>query len=388
MADAKGAWSFIAGEKGSTRVRAFDRGGRGLYLEWRERTGATSKRVRQALGHSDRERAKGEAEALALAFRRHERAPRAPVTLGALFAGYLTEVTPGKRQTSREHDTRCAEMFCRIFGADRKPSTLSRREWDRFISDRRAGRVAPKGVRLGKPVGARVIAYDLAALRAVLNWATMVGDGEGGMLLDRNPLKNLALPRNESPARRVITAEQYAALRAAAARFRNPRIAVFLTLAHETGHRAASIRQLRWSDIDLERRVVCWRAEADKIRHEHTTPLTDEAVAVLRAEQARAATIGDAWVFPSARGEGPLTKDAAMHYWGRLAAAAGLPAGERYGWHCCRRKFATELKQTNLKDLCALGGWKAAATLLTCYVAPDEGTQREALEKRRELRSG
>ena len=46
---------------------------RAELAEWRERTGGTTKRVRQALSHSDRERAK-------------------------------------------------AEMFCRIFGADRKPS--------------------------------------------------------------------------------------------------------------------------------------------------------------------------------------------------------------------------------------------------------------------------
>jgi hypothetical protein len=100
--------------------------------------------------------------------------------------------------------------------------------------------------------------------------------------------------------------------------------------------------------------LVTWRAETDKIGYEHTTP---------------------------------LTRDAAMHYWKRLAAGAGLPTGARYGWHSCRRKFATELKQTNLKDLRALGGWKGAATLLTCYVTPDEGTQGEALAQRRELRS-
>ena len=35
MADAKG-WSFIAGEKGATRVRAYDRGARGIFLEWWE----------------------------------------------------------------------------------------------------------------------------------------------------------------------------------------------------------------------------------------------------------------------------------------------------------------------------------------------------------------
>ena len=32
-----------------------------------------------------------------------------------------------------------------------------------------------------------------------------------------------------------------------------------------------------------------------------------------------------------------------------------------YGWHSCRRKFATELKQTNLKDLCELGWVEGAA---------------------------
>ena len=77
-----------------------------------------------------------------------------------------------------------------------------------------------------------------------------------------------------------------------------------------------------------------------------------------------------------------------MHYWKRLAVRAGLPSGARYGWHSVRRQFASELKQTNLKDLCELGGWKGAATLLTCYIAPDPATQREALEKRRVIRSG
>ena len=68
MADAKG-WSFIAGEKGATRVRAYDRGARGIFLEWWDQ-GPPRKRVRQACGHRDRERAKAQTEALALAFRR------------------------------------------------------------------------------------------------------------------------------------------------------------------------------------------------------------------------------------------------------------------------------------------------------------------------------
>jgi integrase len=166
----------------------------------------------------------------------------------------------------------------------------------------------------------------------------------------------------------------------------SPRIDLFLVLAHETGHRAASIRKLRWSDVDLERKTVLWRGEYDKIGYQHVTPLTDEAVAVLAKERSRAKAIGDAWVFPSLRKPGQcLSGDAAYHLWKRLAARAGLPKGERMGWHSLRRKFATELKATPLKDLCALGGWKEPTTLLTCYIRPDEATQRQALAQRRSL---
>ncbi len=57
------------------------------------------------------------------------------------------------------------------------------------------------------------------------------------------------------------------------------------------------------------------------------------------------------------------------------------------GWHSLRRKFATELKHTPLKDLCYLGGWKEPQTILKCYQRPDESTMREALEVRKPLKA-
>ena len=56
------------------------------------------------------------------------------------------------------------------------------------------------------------------------------------------------------------------------------------------------------------------------------------------------------------------------------------------GWHSLRRKFATELKEKPLKDLCALGGWKNPHTILLCYQREDEETMREALATRKALR--
>ncbi len=50
-----------------------------------------------------------------------------------------------------------------------------------------------------------------------------------------------------------------------------------------------------------------------------------------------------------------------------------------------RRKFATDLKDVPLPDLCALGGWKDAKTILQCYQAPDPDTMRSALANRRPI---
>ena len=62
---------------------------------------------------------------------------------------------------------------------------------------------------------------------------------------------------------------------------------------------------------------------------------------------------------------------------------AGLEAVPGLRWHSLRRKFATDLKDVPLPDLCELGGWKTSHTILECYQQPDSGTQRRSLEQRR-----
>jgi integrase len=113
--------------------------------------------------------------------------------------------------------------------------------------------------------------------------------------------------------------------------------------------------------------------------------LTAEAVAMLSRVRTQQGAIGDAWVFPALRGDRTkaMSANAAMNLFKQLAAAAGIPAGERYGWHSLRRKFASELRHVSLKELTDLGGWKSPATVLTCYVQSDEHAQREALADRR-----
>lgn len=379
--ETRGAWSYIAGAKGENRVRVYERTGKGrraaLWIDYRDEAGA---RHRQPLSVDTRDAAKLKADEVAASFRRDGARRPVELTLGSLIDTYAREVTPTKAAVTQGHDCRACELFLRFLGAQRRPETLSRREWDAYIKARRSGRLRPpKAVQ--RTAGWRVVEQDLRLMNAILNWATQYGDGRGGFLLERNPFRGLAVPKEESPRRALLTADQYEAIRGAAAGIA-PRLECFVLLAWHTGHRAASLRQLRWSDVDLEGARVHFRGELDKIGLDHWNPLHPLAVAILRRERARAPAIGDAWIFPAARdATQSLSRDAVANLWKRLATKAGIPTGERYGWHSCRRAFANRLRRAPLRDLQDLGGWKTSATLLTVYLRADEGAQREALEQ-------
>lgn len=107
-----------------------------------------------------------------------------------------------------------------------------------------------------------------------------------------------------------------------------------------------------------------------------------ELVAFLKREQARTATIGEAWVFPQADPSRPMAREYVVKkLWPALRRAAEIPAGERYGWHSFRRAFANALRDVPLRELKDLGGWKSQGTVVSVYLRPDETAQRVALSK-------
>jgi len=379
----RGEWSYSAGEWGVNRVRAFNRGSKGLYLEWYAGSpGAERKRERLALGHRDPERAKEQADALAAKLRTCSPTQLKGPTLEAVLQPYLREVSANKGLGKQKHDERAAEMFLRFFGAEFDVRRFTIRDRDRFVTERRAGRIAPAGVTKLRTVRDRVIRYDWAFLAAAVRWAYRA------RIIESNPLDGLTVADEKNPRSPALTREQYEALRQVAPEV-HPLFPLLLVLAFETGHRGNAIRQLRWSDVSLDRRVIRWRASSDKLGFEHETPLSESAhAALLRAWRERS-SLEDGWVFPSERDPAkPWPREAITRCWRRTALRAKLPTGQRLGLHAMRRTFATELKdEVNLKDLAALGGWKSTTTLLRCYIKPDEQTQRAALAKRRELRA-
>jgi len=355
----------------------------GLFqMEWRE----NGRRLTRSLGHRDWARAKRQADEFAAGFgpdlNGEAEAEPEPLKLGELFDIYGEEVTPTKGWKSRGYDRAAMRMFLRFFGRNRDPATLSQRDWDRFIRERRAGRIGPSG----KPVSDRMVEYDLKFLIAVLNWAARSRDDRGRLLLDRNPLKGLRKPTEKNPNRVVLTEEEYRALLEVSGRV-DWRFHLALILAHETGHRIGAICKLRWCDIDFKGGTILWRAEHDKSGHEHVTPVTDEALDAL--EEARRKNPGprEAPVLPAPKSPSNcMGSGLAQGWWVRAERLAGLEPKPGRGWHSLRRKFASDLMDQPLKVLCELGGWKTAKTVLQCYQKADEGQLRKALEARRRSR--
>ncbi len=375
--------SYGAGEWGRNRVRVFPDPKTGLYqIEWRE----NGRRLTRSLKHRDWSRAKRQADEVAAGFAVHEpngKSEPEPLTLGTLFEIYGEEVTPTKGGCSQKYDRVALEMFLRFFGKDRRPETLSQRDWDRFIRARRAGRVGPSG----EPVSDRTVERDLRFLLAVLNWAARSRNEAGGLLLDSNPLKGLRVPREKNPTRVVLSPVEYEALLRVSQQV-DWRFHVALVLAHETGHRIGAIRQLRWSDVDMGVGVIRWRAEHEKSGFEHRTPVTDEALGVLEEARKENRRIGGATVLPAPRDPARSVGHALVHdWWKRAETLAGLERKRGRGWHSLRRKFASDLMDQPLKVLCELGGWRTAQTVLQCYQRPDEDRLKKALDERRRVHS-
>lgn len=382
------SWSWTTGEKGKNRVRVFDRGSRGIFLDTfvRDPLSGTATRKRISLGRVDRGFAKRKAEELAASLRMSGRSQAPALTVGALFDNYETHVTPSKGMSTQKHDRRALELFRRYFGAHRPVENLDRRDWDGFIRDRRAGRLRPAGIEEPKVVKNRAVEQDLRLLLAVFNWAMVVRDTDGKPLLATNPFAGFTVPHEENPRRPILTHDEFEQLLIAAP-IVSPTMETLLVVANATGHRINSIRLLRWSDIDFQTNAVRWRGEQDKIGHEHTTPMVEAARRALLKHRLRS-SVSDAgsWVFPAPSNPGqPLSRHLTRDWWERTEAEAGIARVPGRGWHSLRRKFATELKGASLKDLCALGGWKDHNTILKCYQQPDPTAMRLALENRATL---
>lgn len=162
--------------------------------------------------------------------------------------------------------------------------------------------------------------------------------------IDHAPTFRTYLKRGSNKRVRWISPEQVQTLLKELPR--HTRVAVLLTLA--TGLRMGNVLAIRWSDINLENRVIY--IERTKNDDPLTTPLNDMALAILDALRGE----HPEYVI-SYKGE-PL-KRVNTRAWRNALARAGI---ENFRWHDLRHTWASWLRQQGVPTwaLQQLGGWR------------------------------
>ena len=189
-----------------------------LQIRWWDK--ATRKTRWRSLGHADRERAVREAKQLASDLLGMYAAAAPPVapgrgTLRQVFARFERDAVPHVRALQAREDRRRLAIWTAFLGPDAELGEVDPTTFDRFIRERRAGKLQVPDHTLKPTPSNRAIAADLEFLRRVCNWARLVRVA-GVPLLERNPLHGYRVPTNPSPKRPLATYDRYLAVRAKA----------------------------------------------------------------------------------------------------------------------------------------------------------------------------
>jgi len=213
-------------------------------------------------------------------------------TLGDLMRRYRDGVTPHKRSAETEHLRMGKMLTAPVFSLSLSRLTTS-------------ALAAYRDARLGA-VKAGTLLRELSLIRRVL----VVAAQEWGVAVDTTVIDRLAKPRLNNARDTRLEPGDLQKLEAAFEGTRNPLIRPLVLFAIETAMRRGELLNLRWRDINVNRRTAFIpKTKTDRPR---TIPLTTAALEIL-ARLPR----DDERVFP-------LTPVAVRLAWDRLRARAGL----------------------------------------------------------------
>jgi integrase len=115
----------------------------------------------------------------------------------------------------------------------------------------------------------------LAHLKHLMNWCVDRG------LLEASPLVGMKLPTRETPRERVLTNEELLELWIACDAAGYP-FGDCMKLLILSGQRRTEVAEMKWSELDLERRIWTLPSARAKNGKQHTVPITDAMLTVLR----------------------------------------------------------------------------------------------------------
>ncbi len=129
-------------------------------------------------------------------------------------------------------------------------------------------------------VATRTVNIDVTTLQIMLNWAASTRNA----FIASNPIagvKPLPMAGNERKRRRPLSIEEVESLFAVSPDYLRPVWRMFMT----TGMRRSEVANLKFSDVDFDRGVVCISAASAKTKKAREIPLDEEMLATIRQLQ-------------------------------------------------------------------------------------------------------
>ena len=228
----------------------------------------------------------------AVAQRQEDR--KAP-TVAELASEYLEKwAKPRKRERSWREDKRILEKDVLPIWGRRKAKDITRRDVIRLLDNI---------VDRGAPITAN---RTLATIRKMFNFAF---DRE---IVPVSPCLKMQAPAQENRRDRVLTPDEIRALWQSleeAKMAEGTKLALKLQLV--TAQRKGEIVSAAWDEIDLKEKW--WTIPGDKTKNKlpHRVPLSELAIELFQV--AKTLTGDSPWVFPSPRGNKPITPEAVDH---------------------------------------------------------------------------
>ncbi|MGH9321462.1 MAG: hypothetical protein ACRD3V_16450, partial [Vicinamibacteria bacterium] len=300
-------WSYTAGHYPfCVRVYERKRGGL-LYIAAHDptlRNGHGGER-RKSLEHCDKEAAIEYADEQARKLRKGDDRLMVPTpTVGRVLQLYEDHRTPEKGVRQQLEDARQIDLWTAVIGEGFDLSRFSRREWDRFIRERRSGSIDGRGVPVPeddrRKVGDRVIQKDLGFLGAVCRWASEWRDDSGRLLLEKDPTRGYDAPAEKNPQRPVASHDRVDAIRK---EYRKPIMRVewhgqeevesylpeIFEIVVGTGRRISAVCGLRYEDLELQAGpdapwgAIVWPEDLDKMGKRWRCPVSADVRKALEA---------------------------------------------------------------------------------------------------------
>jgi integrase len=217
--------------------------------------------------------------------------PNGGLTVGALVELYLREAPQthlSKRESSwRTEGSNLRAHVVPLIG-NIPLADLTRDQVARMVADVASGKSA-RTQKTGRQGGIRVRGGSGSANVVFRNVRTMLFWAQSRNLITSNPATQISLPKRASPARSLSLDETRRLIATldqleAAGEVSDIRAAAIRVLAF-TGARRSEICELRWSEIDFERRVLVLPPERTKMGNKtggRRIPINQNVVAILK----------------------------------------------------------------------------------------------------------